>query len=101
MLIDDNCELCQAGQESTYHLFSTCEYTRWVSKEAMGAAGGLAKLDAISNFEEAAYELNKVARGTPAWGLIWNIYDISLFHIWKQRNQRRITARRESKQVLL
>lgn len=64
MSIGGNCELCTAGQESIDHLFSSCEYTRWVLAEAMGAAGGFVKLDTITNFKESANELNKVTRGT-------------------------------------
>lgn len=80
------------SQETIDHLFVCCDFTRWVLNEALDVAGALVKLDTAMNFEEAATELNKVSRGTPAWGLQWNIYGITLFHIWKQRNQK---ARRE------
>lgn len=65
MTIVGDCKLCCTGMESIDHLFSTCPYTKWVLIEAMGAAGGIVKLDDATNFEEAATELNKVANGTP------------------------------------
>lgn len=101
MTITGQCELCVNNQETTDNLFVDCTFTRWILKEAIEAAGGLVNLDKATNFEEAAYELNKVSKGSPAWGLQWSLYGISLFHIWKQRNLRRVTARKESPQTVL
>lgn len=68
----------------------------------MDAAGAInVKLEATTNFEGASTELNKITKGSPSWGLHWNIYGIALFHIRKQRNLRRMKARSDTKPEVL
>lgn len=93
--------ICSREQESIEHLFTRYEFRRWVLEQAMETAGALVKLGAVTNFEEMAVELNKVIPGSPVWGLQWNVYGVVLFHIWKQRNQRRIQAKKDTKQEVL
>lgn len=102
MTISRECILCDRKQETIDHLFAKCEYTKWVLKEAMEATRALVKLEAAaSTFEDTTQELNKVTLGSPAWGLQWNMYGIVLFHIWKQRNQRRMQSKIDTKQEVL
>lgn len=69
MQITGECSLCDLRTESIDHLFFGCDYSRWVLREAMEATGSLVNTNAISSFEEAATELNKVTPGSPPWGL--------------------------------
>lgn len=101
MIITGECTLCDTEMESIDHLFFGCDYAKWVLREAMEATSSLVNKSGINSFEEAAYELNKVTPGSPAWGLQWNMIGIVIFHIWKQQNQRRMLARADPKQELL
>lgn len=83
------------------HLFFSCDYTRWVLKEAMEASRSLVRTEVINSFEDASRELNKVTNGSLTWGLQWNLFGIVLFQIWKQRNQHRMQVKADTKQVLL
>lgn len=101
MNLSPECELCKNAQETIDHVFSTCAYTKCIINEAMEAARAIVKLEAATNFEGAATELNKLTKGSPTWGLHWSIYGITLFFIWKHRNLRRMKAKSDTERVIL
>lgn len=101
MVINGSCLLCNKQHETIDHLFFGCDFSRWVMKEAMEASGALVNMDIVSTLEDAARELSKVSDGSPAWGLQWSMLGNTLFHIWKQRNIRRVQGKSNSKQQVL
>lgn len=101
MLIDGDCLLCNQEQETIDHLFFKCEYLKWVIKEVMEASGALVRMETMGSLENAARELGKITEGLLVWDLQWSMLGIALFHIWKQRNHRRMQGKSDTRQHVL
>lgn len=76
--------LCGWIGESINHLFYQCDFSHWVSRDAIKVVGGLVKPSPNPKFESICDLLARISMGMREWGLGWTILGVVSWALWKE-----------------